>query len=61
VAEAVAGINSIKAILPICTNPVIIENDCAAVIEALKNKKGSKSVIADLARDMQELLSMVPD
>jgi hypothetical protein len=36
VAEVVAGIQSIKAILPVCDRPVHIENDCAAVIGALQ-------------------------
>jgi hypothetical protein len=60
VAEAIAGLYSIKAILPVCVRPVIIENDCAAVIKALQNKTSDKSVIADLVRDMQELLSFCP-
>lgn len=60
-AEALAGNMSIKAIIPFCINPVIVENDCAAVIKALQKKEPDKSIIAAVVRDMHDLLSLVPD
>jgi hypothetical protein len=59
--EAITGVQSIKAILPICVKPVHIENDCAAVIDALKNKAFDKSAISVLVREMRELLKLVLD
>jgi hypothetical protein len=60
-AEAIDGVQSIKAILPICVKHVHIENDCAAVIGALKNKAFDKSAISVLVREMRELLKLVSD
>jgi hypothetical protein len=61
IAEAIAGVQSIKAILLICVKPIHIENDCAAVIGALKNKAFDKSAISVLVREMRELLKLVLD
>ncbi|CAM0949281.1 unnamed protein product [Alopecurus aequalis] len=61
VAEAVAGTKSIKAILHVCSKPVIVENDCVAVIKALQSRTPNKATIADLVKDMQLSLNFVPD
>jgi hypothetical protein len=60
-AEAIVGVQSIKAILPICVKPVHIENDYAEVIGALKTEAFDKSAISVLIREMRELLNLVPD
>jgi ribonuclease HI len=60
VAEAMAGIQGVKAILPICHKPVHVENDCATVINALKSHVQDKSAISGLIREMKELLSFTP-
>jgi hypothetical protein len=39
---------------------VHVENDCTAVINALKSQVLDKSAISDLIREMKELLSITP-
>jgi hypothetical protein len=60
-AEAIAVVQSIKAILPICVKPIHIENECAAVNGAVKTKVFDKSAISVLVREMRELLNLVSD
>jgi hypothetical protein len=57
VAEAVAGIQSIKVILPVCDRRVHIKNDCVVVIGALKVQMQDKSAISGLICEMKDLLS----
>jgi ribonuclease HI len=60
VAESMAGIQGIKAILPVSHKPVHVKNDCAAVINALKSHVQDKSAIFGLICEMKELLSITP-
>jgi hypothetical protein len=61
-AEAIAGTyHEYQSNPPICVKRVIVENDCAAVINPLKNRNPDKSIIADLVREMLELMSLVLD
>ena len=60
VAESIAGIQSVKAILPVCVKPVHVENDCAAVITARKSWVQEKSSISGLICEIKELLNLTP-
>jgi ribonuclease HI len=56
VAEAVAGLQGIKATLPNYAGPITVENDCAALVQELQGTGASKSTIAGIVKDIRSLL-----
>ena len=50
-AEAVAGIQSVKAILPVCDKPVHVENDCANNSVAHELAKLGRSIYGSVILD----------
>ena len=60
-AEAIAGYQSIRAILPIYARPVHVENDCASLIYQLNGTNVNKSAISGTMADIKNLLSSLPE
>jgi ribonuclease HI len=60
-AEALAGLESLKVILAVFTGKVHMENDCAALVTKLKSKSQSKSAISDVFRETWDLLRCFED
>jgi hypothetical protein len=59
-AEGIAILEGVKAILATATSQVIVECDNANVIDELKMKDKSKSQMAFILLDAKELLNMLP-
>jgi ribonuclease HI len=60
-AEAIAGLEGIRAIIPHYAGPVHLENDCASLISELCAIGPSKSAVADIVKDMKLLIRSFPD
>lgn len=60
VAEGIAVLEGVKAILAIASTQVIVECDNATVIDELKMKDKSKSQLAFVISDAKEILSLLP-
>jgi hypothetical protein len=60
-AEAIAGFQSIRAILPVYAGPIHMENDCSSLITELLGEGSNKSAISGIVRDIRSLLENLPD
>ena len=59
-AEAIAGYESVKCIIP-RYGPVHLENDCASLVSELKEKVVSKSAISGIVQDIKLALGTLPE
>jgi hypothetical protein len=60
IAEALACLEGVKAILPVVAKPVHLESDCAGVMLELNSKERSKSQISQIVSEVKQLLQGVP-
>jgi hypothetical protein len=60
-AEAIAGLQSIRAIMPIYAGKIYLENDCSSLITELKGAGSSKLTISSTVEDITNLLETMPD
>ncbi|KAK1692255.1 hypothetical protein QYE76_008952 [Lolium multiflorum] len=60
-AEAIAGLHSIRTILPVYAGPIHMENDCSSLIKELLGEGSSKSAISGIVRDIRSLLENLLD
>ena len=60
-AEAIAGYESVKCIIPRYAGPVHLENDCASLVSELKEEVVSKSAITGIVQDTKLALGSFPE
>ena len=60
-AEAKAYLEGIRDTMQFVDRPVVIESDCANVIQQISSKDFNKSLIGSLCTEIQSLLGQLPD
>jgi hypothetical protein len=60
-AEAIAGLQSIRTILPLYAGKIHVENNCYSLVTEINGDGSSKSAVSGIARDIRNLLGTLPD
>jgi hypothetical protein len=61
IAEAIATLEGTKAVLPVAAIPVILESDCATVVNELKMEGTSKSPMSFILSETRGMLLLLPE